>query len=312
MDTSFSSTSSLDTHTELSLSTEFICGDQNGNIRVSDVGWKLGSCCKQQRNLLCLEALTWDTCKFNSDHFRAMHKLQAQDGYILNCLLSPEFCEPQRYLAIASSDSKVKIWNVDGFTLKKTLVEHQRWVWNWVFSVDGAYLITASSDTTARLWSLSTGEDIRVYQGHQFIDGHTIDNDVLIVTETLHKRDVHEILEKFHPLGMFDSHFLDFFLIFSQNMHDLYKPIHVDTPLAAYFSEYITSEHLDEMHIEIMINTLYTSKKNFGTELGGATAEIMSDILAFEANKRAFNITINRKYRYCEQVHRFRVLEWCY
>ncbi|KAL7603406.1 hypothetical protein Lser_V15G19432 [Lactuca serriola] len=34
--------------------------------------------------------------------------------------------------------------------------------------------------------------------------GHTIDNDVLIVTETLHKRDVQEILEKFHPLGLFD------------------------------------------------------------------------------------------------------------
>nr|KAJ0204901.1 hypothetical protein LSAT_V11C500264340 [Lactuca sativa] len=73
------------------------------------------------------------------------------------------------YLAIASSDSTVKIWNVDGFTLEKTLVGHQRWVWNWVFSVDGAYLITASSDTTARLWSLSTGEDIRLYQGHQFM-----------------------------------------------------------------------------------------------------------------------------------------------
>ncbi|CAH1412296.1 unnamed protein product [Lactuca virosa] len=34
--------------------------------------------------------------------------------------------------------------------------------------------------------------------------GHTIDNDVLIVTETLHKRGVQEILEKFHPLGLFD------------------------------------------------------------------------------------------------------------
>lgn len=26
--------------------------------------------------------------------------------------------------------------------------------------------IAASSDTTARLWSMSTGEDIKVYQGH--------------------------------------------------------------------------------------------------------------------------------------------------
>jgi len=26
--------------------------------------------------------------------------------------------------------------------------------------------VAASSDTTARLWSMSTGEDIKVYQGH--------------------------------------------------------------------------------------------------------------------------------------------------
>lgn len=81
---------------------------------------------------------------------------------------------------------------------------HQRWVWDCVFSVDGAFLITgirsyiiislgfafpisyaisflphmfsdfnwifrwhtASSDSTARLWTMATGEAIRVYQGH--------------------------------------------------------------------------------------------------------------------------------------------------
>ncbi|KAL5848108.1 hypothetical protein ACOSQ4_006121 [Xanthoceras sorbifolium] len=68
---------------------------------------------------------------------------------------------PHRYLATASSEHTVEIWNVDGFTLEKTLVGHQRWVWDSVFSVDGAYLITASSDTTARLWFMQTGEDIK-------------------------------------------------------------------------------------------------------------------------------------------------------
>lgn len=34
--------------------------------------------------------------------------------------------------------------------------------------------------------------------------GHMIDNVVLIVTGTLHERDVQELLEKCHPLGMFD------------------------------------------------------------------------------------------------------------
>ncbi|KAF2325759.1 hypothetical protein GH714_036426 [Hevea brasiliensis] len=52
-------------------------------------------------------------------NFEPLHKLQAHDGYILKCLLSPEFCEPHRYLATASSDHTVKIWNVDGFTLEK-------------------------------------------------------------------------------------------------------------------------------------------------------------------------------------------------
>ena len=43
---------------------------------------------------------------------------------------------------------------------------HQRWVWDAVFSVDAAYLVTASSDATARLWDLSSGETIRTYAGH--------------------------------------------------------------------------------------------------------------------------------------------------
>jgi WD40 repeat protein len=37
---------------------------------------------------------------------------------------------------------------------------HTRWVWDCVFSVDAAYLVTASSDATARLWDLSAGNHI--------------------------------------------------------------------------------------------------------------------------------------------------------
>ncbi|KAJ8485163.1 hypothetical protein OPV22_017648 [Ensete ventricosum] len=36
--------------------------------------------------------------------------------------------------------------------------------------------------------------------------GYMIDNVVLIVTGTLHERDVQELLEKCHPLGMFDRY----------------------------------------------------------------------------------------------------------
>lgn len=132
----------------------------------------------------------------------------------------------------------------------------------------------------------------------QFMDyctyGHMIDNVVLIVTGTLHERDVQELLDKCHPLGMFDSIAT---LAVAQNMRELFRLVLVDTPLAPYFSENLTHEDLDEMNIEIMRNTLYKAYLDdfarFCQEVGGTTAEIMGDLLGFETDRRALNITLN-------------------
>ena len=66
---------------------------------------------------------------------------------------------------------------------------------------------------------------------------------------------------------------------------------------APYFIDCITENDLDEVNIEIMRNTLYKAYLedfyNFCKELGGATAEVMCELLAFEADRRAFMITIN-------------------
>ncbi|KAK5836307.1 hypothetical protein PVK06_012090 [Gossypium arboreum] len=57
---------------------------------------------------------------------------------------------------------------------------------------------------------------------------------------------------------------------------------------------------LDDMNIEITRNTLYKAFikdfYKFFQKLGGATTEIMSDLLAFEADRRVVNISINRYY----------------
>ena len=127
-------------------------------------------------------------------------------------------------------------------------------------------------------------------------------------------------------------------LAVAANMRELYRLVLVDTPLAPYFAETLTSEDLDEMNIEILRNTLYkvlvvsvdcwlpsgsqhssveeccmlmlvitTSQiassplgishaehlyaqaylddfDKFCSKLGGATAEVMGDLLAFEVH----------------------------
>jgi WD40 repeat protein len=86
-------------------------------------------------------------------HFEPLHKLRAHGSHVLKCLISPDV----QQLATTSSDKTVKLWNLDGFGLDRTLTGHTRWVWDAVFSVDAAYLVTASSDATARLWDLGSG-----------------------------------------------------------------------------------------------------------------------------------------------------------
>ena len=89
-----------------------------------------------------------------------------------------------------------------------------------------------------------------------------------------------ELLDKCHPLGMFDSIAT---LAVAQNMRELYRLVLVDTPLAPYFAETLTSEDLDEMNIEIMRNTLYKAYLDdfaaFCQKLGGTTAEVMGELL---------------------------------
>ncbi|CAI7886202.1 unnamed protein product [Closterium sp. NIES-53] len=168
--------------------TELISGDQNGNIRVWDLTANACSCelVPEVDTAIRSVAVMWDgsmvvaannkgTCfvwrltsgSQTAASFEPLHKLQAHNSYVLKCLLSPEFSDPNRYLATASADGTVKIWNADGFTLEKTLTGHARWVWDCVFSIDGAYLVSASSDGTSRLWELASGNCVRVYQGHQ-------------------------------------------------------------------------------------------------------------------------------------------------
>lgn len=124
--------------------------------------------------------------------------------------------------------------------------------------------------------------------------GHMIDNVVLMVTGTLHERGTAELLRKAHPLGQFEALSS---LAVAGSMRDLYRLVLVDTPLAPYFSEGLAGEELDEMNVEVLRNTLYKAYLDdfagWCSKMGGATAECMGDLLAFDADRRALNITLN-------------------
>lgn len=123
---------------------------------------------------------------------------------------------------------------------------------------------------------------------------YMIDNVILLITGTLHERDTAELMEKCHPLGKFEAMAT---LSVATNTQELYNSVIVDTPLAPYFAACLSEHDLNELNIEIIRNTLYKAYLEdfyrFCMELGGETASVMCEILEFEADRRAINITIN-------------------
>jgi len=128
--------------------------------------------------------------------------------------------------------------------------------------------------------------------------GYMIDNVALLITGTLHERDTRELLERCHPLGWFETMPV---LCVATNIEELYNSVLIETPLAPYFKGSLSHQDLDELNIEIVRNTLYKNYLedfyhfvNNDSDISGTpTSEVMSEILEFEADRRAINITLN-------------------
>ncbi|XP_014671746.1 PREDICTED: V-type proton ATPase subunit d-like [Priapulus caudatus] len=125
---------------------------------------------------------------------------------------------------------------------------------------------------------------------------YMIDNIILLITGTLHQRPITELIPKCHPLGSFEE--MEAIHIASTPA-ELYNAVLVDTPLARRFFGRLHLRARPGMReqYEIIKNTLYKAYLEdfyeYCSELGGATAEVMCEILSFEADRRSFIITIN-------------------
>jgi G protein beta subunit-like protein len=120
--------------------------------------------------------------------------IDAHSTYILRALISPDV----KFMATASADQTIKLWSIESLLYGqsssylsnapsspsnshsspsptslsssvhciKTLHGHTAWVWDISFSADSAYIVSASSDKTAKLWDVNTGEIILDYRAH--------------------------------------------------------------------------------------------------------------------------------------------------
>nr|KAJ0191477.1 hypothetical protein LSAT_V11C800421020 [Lactuca sativa] len=107
----------------------------------------------------------------------------------------------QTELISGDQNGNIRVWDLTANSCSCELVDTS--MRSLTVMWDGSLVVAVNNKGTCYVWRLLRGTEDLIFS-FLLRYGHTIDNNVLIVTETLHKRDVQEILEKFHPLGLFD------------------------------------------------------------------------------------------------------------
>lgn len=109
----------------------------------------------------------WDVKNVKSE--RAANEVspthQTMAGHT-DAIFSLAFRRDGQWLASASADHTIRLWDVAHGELIQTLYGHTATVYGVAFSPDGHFLASTSRDHTVRLWQVATGECLQVLKEH--------------------------------------------------------------------------------------------------------------------------------------------------
>jgi V-type H+-transporting ATPase subunit d len=149
----------------------------------------------------------------------------------------------------------------------------------WVSEAFNHFRVNASEP-------LSTFLDFITYE-------YMITNTLKLIQATKQGKTSLDAYYKLHPLGYFQT--LET-VGTAQTIDDLYSEILVDSPIGKFFQRTVKQD-FDELSMEYMKNLLYKnwieSFYDYVMSLGGITAEVMGEILEFEADQTTITITKN-------------------
>ncbi|XP_017020194.1 probable V-type proton ATPase subunit d 2 [Drosophila kikkawai] len=141
---------------------------------------------------------------------------------------------------------------------------------------------------------------------------YMIDNIAMLIAGLNNRRPMKRLLKMCHPLGLFDQLAA---IELVTDLSELFDVVLIDTPIAKFIPPDMPREKLHEIDVEIVRASLYRAYlegfHSYCRGLGGSTGEVMTNLLAFEADRRAITIAVNAIGSDIRPAHRMKMFPTC-
>jgi WD40 repeat protein/cellulose biosynthesis protein BcsQ len=101
--------------------------------------------------------------------FGVKKRRETKDIGHTNWVWTVAFSPNGEYIASASSDETVRLWDVKTRKQLKVFTGHKDWVWTVAFSPDGEYIASGGDDQIVKLWNIASRDCVQNF-GEQTVD----------------------------------------------------------------------------------------------------------------------------------------------